>query len=90
MYDVITFGARSAGMSLVTGNILSPYGFAINPVMHYAAFADGAVLSATTPDFAVDELLQPAYIYPLGSEQEYLLYNVLYYTVNSTLPGMAN
>ena len=90
MYDVIIFGARSAGVSLVTGNIPSPYGFSINPVMHYSASADGALLSAVTPDFAIDELQQPAHIYPLGSEQEYMLYNLLYYTVNSTLPGIAN
>lgn len=90
MYDVITFGAKSKGESIVTGNIPSPYGFSINPAMHYAALADGALLPAVTTDFSIDELKQPAHIYPLGSEQEYLLYNVLYYTVNSTLPGIAN
>ena len=90
MYDVITFGAKSKGESIVTGCIPSPYGFSINPAMHYAALADGALLPAVTPDFSIDELKQPVHIYPLGSEQEYLLYNLLYYSINSTLPGIAN
>ncbi len=90
MYDVITFGAKSKGESVVTGCIPSPYGFSINPAIHYAALADGALLPAVTPDFAIDELKQPAHIYPLGSEQEYLLYNLLYYSINSVLPDAAN
>ncbi len=86
MYDVLTFGAKSKGESIVTGCIPSPYGFSINPAMHYASLADGALLPAVTPDFSIDELKQPAHIYPLGSEQEYLLYNLLYYSINSVLP----
>ena len=90
MYDVITFGARSAGVNIVAECIQSPFGFAINPAMHYVTLADGALLAALNPNFALDELQQVARIYPLGSEQEYMLYNLLYYSINTQLPDTAN
>ena len=90
MYDVITFGARSAGVNIVAECIQSPFGFAINPAMHYLTLADGALLTAVNPNFALDELQQVARIYPLGSEQEYMLYNLLYYSINTQLPDAAN
>ena len=90
MYDVITFGARSAGVNIVAECIQSPFGFAINPAMHYVTLADGALLAAVNPNFALDELQQVARIYPLGSEQEYMLYNLLYYSINTQLPDAAN
>ena len=86
MYDVITFGAKSAGVNIVTNSIQSPYGFAINPATHYVTLADGALLQPVTPNFAVDELQHMEHIYPLGSEQEYMLYNLLYYSINNVLP----
>ena len=90
MYDVITFGARSAGVNIVAECIQSPFGFAINPAMHYVTLADGALLAAVNPNFALDELQQVARIYPLGSEQEYMLYNLLYYSIYTQLPDTAN
>lgn len=90
MYDVITFGARSAGVNIVAECIQSPFGFAINPAMHYVTLADGALLAAVNPNFALDELQQVVRIYPLGSEQEYMLYNLLYYSINTQLPDAAN
>ena len=90
MYDVITFGARSAGVNIVAECIQSPFGFAINPAMHYVTLADGALLAALNPNFALDELQQVARIYPLGSEQEYMLYNLLYYSINTQLPDTVN
>ena len=90
MYDVITFGAKSAGVNIVAECIQSPYGFAINPAMHYVTLADGTQLQAVNPNFTLDELQHVEHIYPLGSEQEYLLYNLLYYSFNSTLPDAAN
>ena len=90
MYDVITFGAKSAGVNIVAGCVQSPYGFAINPATHYVILADGAQLQAVDPNFALNELQYVEHIYPLGSEQEYLLYNLLYYSFNSTLPDAAN
>ena len=90
MYDVITFGARSAGVNIVAECIQSPFGFAINLAMYYLTLADGALLAAVNPNFALDELQQVARIYPLGSEQEYMLYSLLYYSINTQLPDAAN
>ncbi len=90
MYDVIIFGDKSAGVNIVTNTMRSPYGFAINPATHYVALADGAQLQPVTPDFALNELQHVERIYPLGSEQEYMLYNILYYSINSVLPDAAN
>ena len=90
MYDVITFGAKSAGVNIVAECILSPYGFAINPATHYVALADGVLLQPVTPNFTVDELQHVEHVYPLGSEQEYMLYNLLYYSINNILPDAAN
>ena len=87
MYDVITFGAKSSAVNTVTSRIDSPYGFAIYPATNYVALAGGELLSSITPDYTVNELAQPALIYPLGSEQEYILYNVLYYSIQGYLPG---
>lgn len=87
MYDVITFGAKSSAVNTVTSRIDSPYGFAIYPATNYVALAGGEPLSSITPDYSVNELAQPALIYPLGSEQEYILYNVLYYSIQGYLPG---
>ena len=39
-----------------------------------------------SPNFAVDELQHVEHVYPLGSEQEYMLYNLLYYSINNVLP----
>jgi hypothetical protein len=86
MYDVVTFGAKSAGVNIAANRMQSPYGFAINPATHYVTLADGALLQPVTPNFAVDELQHVERIYPLGSEQEYMLYNLLYYSINNALP----
>ena len=90
MYDLITFGAKSAAANTMTSQFESPYGFAINPVTNYITLADGELLSAINPDYSIDELQQVENIYPLGSEQEYLLYSIMYYSINGALPGERN
>ena len=59
---------------------------AINPATHYVALADGVLLQPVSPNFVLDELQHMEHIYPLGSEQEYMLYNLLYYSINNALP----
>ncbi len=86
MYDVMTFGEKSSGVNTITRRYDSPYGFAINPVTNFVALADGELFSAITPDYPMNEQQQIANVHPLGSEQEYILYNVLSYSVNGTLP----
>jgi hypothetical protein len=90
MYDLLTFGAKSAGANVMTEKFESPYGFSINPATNMVLLADSTLLQGMTPDYEVNELQQPVQIHKLGSEQEYMLYNLLYYTVNSTLPDAAN
>ena len=86
MYDLLTFGAKSAGANVATENIESPYGFAINPATNNVLLADSTLLQAVVPDYGLNELAQPERIYPLGSEQEYLLFNTLHLALNGMLP----
>lgn len=90
MYDLITFGAKSTAVNTMTERFGSPYGFAINPVTNYVALAGGDLLTGVTPDYPVNELQQVENIYPLGSEQEYMLYNVFYYSTFGALPSDAS
>jgi hypothetical protein len=87
MYDLLTFGAKSAGANVMTEKFQSPYGFSINPATSHILLADSTLLQAMTPDYAVNELVQPVQIHELGSEQEYMLYNIFYLAINGMLPG---
>ena len=87
MYDLLTFGAKSAGANVMTEKFESPYGFSINPATNQVLLADSTLLQAMTPDYAVNELEQPVMVYPLGSEQEQMLYSIFYLTSNGMLPG---
>lgn len=80
MYDVYIIGESSAGVNLMTEEIISPYGFTINPVTSVAYSANGEILpnDGIKADFTFDELEQVNNIHPLGDKQEYLLYNTLY------------
>lgn len=89
MSELITFGAKSAAVNTMTERFDSPYGFAINPVTNYVALASGELLAGVVPDYPVNELLQIENIHPLGSEQEYMLYNVLYYSAFGAVPSVA-
>ena len=87
MHDLVVFGEKSAAVNTMTQRIESPYGFAINPATSYLQLAGGEQLAGVTPDFLVNELEQIENIHPLGSEQEYILYNIMYYIANGSLPG---
>jgi C-terminal processing protease CtpA/Prc len=88
MYDVFVIGEKSTGVNIIVEEIKSPYGFAINPATAIAYSANGEIMpgEGVKPDYEFDELAQKNSIYPLGSEQEYLLYNTLYIIVNGTAP----
>jgi hypothetical protein len=86
MYDVITFGTKTKGVNVVTDNIQSPYGFVINPATGYIALEGDELLSAVTPELELNELQQTIAVKPLGNEQEYVLYNLFYYSINGVLP----
>lgn len=92
MYDLITIGAMTAGKNVMTENFVSPYGFAINPATNLVAMADSTLLPDTgiEPDYPLNELSEPERIYPLGSEQEYMLFNVMHLVNSGMLPGEAS
>ena len=87
MYDLLTIGAKSAGANVMTEKFESPYGFSINPATNQVLLADSTLLQAMTPDYAVNELEQLVQVHELGSEQEYMLFNIFYLTSNGMLPG---
>ncbi len=87
MYDLLTIGAKSAGANVMTEKFESPYGFSINPATNQILLADSTLLQAMTPDYSVNELEQPEMVHQLGSEQEYMLYNIFYLASNGMLPG---
>lgn len=87
MYNLLTIGAKSAGANVMTEKFESPYGFSINPATNQVLLADSTLLQAMTPDYAVNELEQPVQVHELGSEQEYMLFNIFYLTSNGMLPG---
>lgn len=86
MYDVLIIGATSAGINIMTESISSPYGFSISPAIAVAYCSNGDIqpVEGITPDYPVDELENKTNIYPLGEEQEYLLYNTFYIIANGT------
>lgn len=86
MYDVFVVGENSAGVNIMVEEIKSPYGFAINPATAITYASNGEIMPAdgVKPDYEFDELAQKNMIYPLGAEQEYLLYNTLYIIANGT------
>ena len=88
MYDVLVIGKKSAGINIIVEEFKSPSGFSINPATAIAYTSKGEILSAEgiKPDYPVDELEQKSKIYPLGSEQEYLLYNTFYIIENGITP----
>ena len=86
MYDVMTFGEKSSGVNTITRRYESPFGFAIKPVTNFMALSGGEILSAINPDYKMNEQQHIANIHPLGSSQEQILYNILYYSVNGIMP----
>ena len=85
---LITIGASTGRGGMMTMSVQSPYGFTINPVVSIMHNAENERLNVLgiTPDCAVNELKNPMSLYELGSEQEYILYNVFYLIVNGMLP----
>ena len=88
VYDAVTLGATTKGNNVITTEYTSPYGFSINPATSFLALPDSTVLPSTglTPYHAVNELERVPRIYPLGDEQEFLLYNTLYLIENGDIP----
>lgn len=85
---VKVLGMPTAGESLITEPFTSPYGFNINPVTAQVYLADGSAVASDELriDYQVDELSNIHSCHPLGSRQEYLLYNTLYHIVYGSLP----
>lgn len=88
-YDVMTLGDATAGSNVVVERIESPFGFVINPSTAYACTADGKRLGTEgiKPDYQISELAAIEHVYPLGNEQEQMLYNAMYLIANGTVPA---
>ena len=84
--DVYTVGKSGKSTGLHTECYDSPYQFKINPVTAYILDATGELLTASLPDFIIDEYSDYCNIYPLGSKQENILNNISYIIANGTLP----
>ena len=80
-------GQTANGTNIATESIESPYQFKINPATAIIADSNGEPITAITPDFILSETDDYKHIYPLGSKQEFILYNISYIIANGTLPA---
>ena len=80
-------GQTTNGTNIATESIESPYQFKINPATAIIADSNGEPITAITPDFILSETDDYKHIYPLGSKQEFILYNISYIIANGTLPA---
>ncbi len=89
--NAITIGEATTGKNIMTQEFESPYNFTINPATAFIENAEGESLYpyGITPSHTINELANFYNIYKLGSTQEYLLYNTIFYIVNGTLPPNA-
>lgn len=89
MYDLLVIGQPGIGANVYARTISSPYGFAINPAVAYICSSSGEILSSAgiDVDYPLQELADIKHIKPLGNQQEYMLYNVMYLIVNGVLPS---
>lgn len=85
---VKVLGSGTAGNNMYNETLQSPFNFTINPVTGNLYTSDGNILSpyGIHPNYAVDELSQLYTVYPLGEQQEYMLYSTIYLITNGTLP----
>lgn len=81
-------GNATMGDNLYTEEIESPYGFSINPVVARLYSTNGVVLpeGGIYTDYLVDEFSQIQIIYPLGDQQEYMLYSTIHLLTTGTVP----
>lgn len=86
--NVVIMGETTAGDNLYVEKMESPFGFAINPTVAQVLSPDGTMLPASGIfcDYNVNELSQYYTIFPLGEQQEYMLYNAIYFITNGQLP----
>ncbi|MBQ7361682.1 MAG: hypothetical protein IJW68_04230 [Bacteroidaceae bacterium] len=86
--NTIIVGETTYGEDLITQTIASPYNFTISPAVAYVGNAEKAPLFANgvDPTHTINEFSDFYKIYPLGSKQEYILYNLFYFIINGSLP----
>lgn len=84
--NVKVVGQKANGTNLYTECFESPYLFKINPATAYIFDIEGEPLQPALPDYTVAEYSNYRSVYPLGSKQEHILYNISYIIANGTLP----
>ena len=86
--NVMIIGETTYGEDVATEKIVSPYGFSISPAVAYVADANGlrTLANGITPGYEINEFVDFYKVYALGNQQEYLLYNTLYYIATGAFP----
>jgi C-terminal processing protease CtpA/Prc len=89
--SVVVVGATTAGENIATETFVSPYDFSITPATAFVKNSEDEAMCSggIIPNFAMNELSDIYKIYNLGSMQEYMLYNTIYYIVNGSFPQNA-
>ena len=89
--NAVVIGETTAGENITTETFVSTYDFSISPATAFVKDSDGAVMysGGIVPSYAMNELSDIYKIYNLGSLQEYMLYNTIYYIVNGSFPQNA-
>ncbi len=89
--NVVVIGENTAGENVVTETFVSPYNFSISPATAFVEDAEGVAMynGGIVPNYTMSELSDIYKIYNLGSMQEYMLYNTVYYIVNGSFPQNA-
>ena len=86
--NAILIGETTVGENTATEKIESPYNFSINPAVAFIENSEGETMYTygINPNYTINELDDVYNIHKLGSTQEYLLYNTIYYIVNGSFP----
>ncbi len=85
--NAIVIGEKSFGEYVMTEEYVSPYNFSISPAVAYVENDNFSLAYGVEPNYTLDELADFYSVYPLGSTQEYMLYNTLYLIVNGRMPA---
>ena len=86
--NAIVIGEKTVGENIETQAFESPYNFTINPATAYIDNGTGERMypDGISPNYTLNELDDLYNIHKLGSTQEYLLYNTIYYIVSGSFP----
>ena len=85
--NVVVLGEKSFGEYVMTEEYQSPYNFSITPAVAYVDNDNYSLAYGVEPNYPLDELADFYSVYPMGSTQEYMLYNAIYLIINGRMPA---